>query len=84
MRLLAPVGVVALLAASCGSDGEPAAVDEAPVDEVAVPRVDADRGGLWGGCQRERPGDAEARSGVGLVVHALSFGQSTENRRGDW
>ena len=34
MRLLAPVGVGALLVASCGSDDEPAAVDEAPVDEV--------------------------------------------------
>jgi len=34
MRLLAPVGVAALFVASCGSDGEPAAVDGAPVDEV--------------------------------------------------
>jgi hypothetical protein len=41
MRLLAPVGVVALLAASCGSDGEPAAVDEAPVDEVVEEASDA-------------------------------------------
>lgn len=41
IRLLAPVGVVALLAASCGSDGEPAAVDEAPVDEVVEEASDA-------------------------------------------
>jgi hypothetical protein len=41
IRLLAPVGVVALLAASCGSDGEPAAVDEAPVDEVVEEATDA-------------------------------------------
>lgn len=34
MRLVAPVGVGALLVASCGSDAEPAAGDEAPVDEV--------------------------------------------------
>jgi hypothetical protein len=41
IRLLAPVGVVALLAASCGSDGEPAAVDEAPVDEAVEEATDA-------------------------------------------
>lgn len=41
MRLLAPVGVVALFAASCGSDSEPAAVDEAPVDEVVEDASDA-------------------------------------------
>jgi len=41
MRLLAPVGVAALLVASCGSDGEPAAVDGAPVDEVVEDATDA-------------------------------------------
>ena len=41
MRLLAPVGVGALLVASCGSDAEPAAVDEAPVDEVVEEASDA-------------------------------------------
>ncbi len=34
MRMLAPVGVAALLAASCGSDDEPAAVGDASVDEA--------------------------------------------------
>jgi hypothetical protein len=41
IRLLAPVGVAALLVASCGSDDEPAAVDEAPVDEVVEEASDA-------------------------------------------
>ena len=41
MRLLAPVGVVALLAASCGSDSEPAAVEDASVDEVVEEASDA-------------------------------------------
>jgi len=41
MRLLAPVGVAALFVASCGSDGEPAAVDGAPVDEVVEDATDA-------------------------------------------
>jgi hypothetical protein len=34
VRLLAPVGVAALVATACGSDAEPAAVEETPVDEV--------------------------------------------------
>ena len=41
MRLLAPVGVAALLVASCGSDSEPAAVGEASVDEVVEEASDA-------------------------------------------
>ena len=41
MRLLAPVGVLALLAASCGSDSDPAAVDDTPVDEVVEDASDA-------------------------------------------
>jgi hypothetical protein len=39
-RLFAPVGVVALLVASCGSDSEPAAVEDASVDEVVEEATD--------------------------------------------
>jgi len=40
MRLFAPVGVVALLVASCGSDSEPAAVEDTSVDEVVEEATD--------------------------------------------
>jgi hypothetical protein len=41
VRLLAPVGVAALLAASCGSDADPAAVEDESVDEVVEEASDA-------------------------------------------